>query len=86
MGISEHVITNMVVRKKIEFYTPVNIHPIAMKTKEIDGRLDPTDVDIIACAVENDAVNLVTTDRKLVGNKSIEEEFGLRITHPKDLV
>ena len=73
-------------RGRLESKPVHHIHPIAMKLTEIDSRLDPTDIDIVACAVENDALNLVTIDKKLVGNKSVEEEFGLRITHPKELL
>ncbi len=72
--------------RNIEFYTPINIHNTATRIKEIDTRLDPTDVDIVACAIENNAVNLITLDRKLIGNRAIEEEFGLKIMHPQHLL
>lgn len=72
--------------RNIEFYTPKNIHPIAMRISEIDSRLEPLDVDIVACAIENKAVNLITLDKDLIENKAIEEEFGLKIFHPKSLL
>lgn len=80
------VVSDIIYVRQIEFYTPINIHDVAARIKEIDTRLDPTDVDIVACAIENKADNLVTLDRNLIGNKAIEAEFRLRITHPKDLV
>lgn len=72
--------------RNIEFYMSRDIHSIAARIKEIDRRLDPTDIVIVACAVENNEVNLVTLDRKLIGNKAIEEEFGLKIMHPQHLL
>lgn len=80
------VLENLVQTRKVEFYVPVDIHEISIQIKEADDRIDPTDVDIIACAVENRASNLVTLDKKLIGNKSVERRFNLRIVHPKDLL
>ena len=80
------VLLNLVNIRKVGFYTPVSIHEISKKIKEIDQRLSPTDIDIVACAIEDKAVNLVTLDKKLIGNKTIEREFGLKILHPKDLL
>ena len=80
------VISYIVDARKIEFYIPVGIRDIAAKIKEMDTRLEPTDIDIVACAIENKAINLVTIDAKLIGNKSIEREFGLKIVHPKQLL
>ncbi len=72
--------------RKIGIYTPYDIRVISGKIKEIDTRLDPTDIDIIACTIEDGANNLVTLDKDLIGNKAIEREFNLRIVHPKDLL
>ncbi len=72
--------------RKIGIYTPVEIRDIARKIKETDTRLDSTDVDMVACAVEDGANNLVTLDKSLIGNKAIENEFKLRVVHPKDLL
>ena len=69
--------------RNIEFYTPIDIHIIATRIKEVDDRLDPTDIDIVACAIENKAANLVTLDKDLIENIAIEKEFGLKIMHPK---
>ncbi len=72
--------------RNMEFYMPIDIHSIATRIKEIDTRLDPADIDIAACAIEDKAVNLVTLDKKLIGNKAIEKEFGLKIMHPQQLL
>jgi len=50
-----------------------------------DGRrISPLDAQIVACAIENKA-NLVTLDRKLIGNIAVEKEFSIKIFHPKNL-
>ena len=80
------VLVNLVNIRKVGFYMPEDMHEISKRIKEIDQRLEPTDTDIVACAIENNAMNLVTLDKKLIGNKAIEREFGLKILHPKDLL
>lgn len=80
------VLENLVNTRKVEFYTPVDIHETASQIEDADERIGPTDIDIIACALENKALNLVTLDRKLIGNKAIESGFGLKIMHPKELL
>ena len=72
--------------RKIEIFTPVENSDVIKRIKEIDTRIESTDASIVACAVEDKANNLVTLDKKLIGNRSIEREFGLRISHPKDLI
>lgn len=80
------LITILKTTRKIDIYTPIEIGDIHRRVKEIDPRLNPTDIDIIACTVEDDADNLVTLDKNLIGNKAIESEFELRISHQKDLL
>ena len=53
---------------------------------DIDKRLQPTDIQIVACAIEDNADNLITLDSNLVRNKAIEEKYGLKIWHPKDFI
>ena len=50
---------------------------------ELDKRLEPTDIQIIACAIEDKAVSLVTFDTNLINHKSIKEKYGLNIEHPR---
>jgi|SRR3989338_1792389 len=80
------ILTNVMENGKIEVYMPQNIGELLTKIKDIDSRLQPTDIEIVACAVENEALNLITLDKKLIGNKTLEREFGLKISHPKDLL
>ncbi len=80
------VITDLIGTRKIGFYTPKNIHDILRKIKDLDARITPTDVEIIACAVEHKAANLVTLDRILIENVPMERAFRIRIRHPKDLL
>lgn len=80
------ILTTRKAANKIDIYTPFDIHEIAKRIREIDMRLEPTDIEIIACAIEDGANNLITLDKNLVGNKSIEREFKLRIVHPRDLL
>lgn len=80
------ILSNLKENGKIEIYMPQNIGRLLIRIKEIDSRLDPADIEIVACAIENNAMNLVTLDRNLTGNKAIEREFGLKILHPKELL
>jgi len=72
--------------RNISLYTPRNIGQTLNKILELDTRVGPTDREILACAIEDNAVNLVTLDKDLIGNKRLEKEFGIRIVHPKDLL
>ncbi len=78
--------SNLRKTRKIQIYTPTELHNISRRVKELDTRIRLTDADIVACAIEDNADNLITLDRNLLGNKGIVAEFGLRITHPKDLL
>lgn len=80
------LITALKTARKIDIYTPIEIGDIHRKIREIDTRLNPTDIDIVACAIEDGAKNLVTLDKDLIGNRTIESEFRLRISHPRDLL
>src|SRR3989344_4358181 len=81
---SMDVVTDLISTRKIGFYTPKNIFDISKKIRNLDSRITPIDIEIIACAVEHKAVNLVTLDSVLIENTSIEKEFNIRIRHPKD--
>ena len=58
---------------------------IAVKIREIDPRISPMDSLIVANAI-GDGTNLVTLDKKLIRNQTIEREFGIKIRHPKDIL
>lgn len=69
--LGELLMTTILFRGNDKRHTFLDIDKIASRIREIDTRLEPTDINIIACAIENVA---------------IEREFGLRIMHPKDLL
>ncbi len=71
--------------KKVAFYSPKKVS-IVEELNSLDHRLEPIDASIVAAAIEHKVVNLVTLDRRLIHHKSIEEKFGLRISHPKEFV
>ncbi|MBI2579164.1 MAG: PIN domain-containing protein [Candidatus Aenigmarchaeota archaeon] len=71
--------------RKIGFYSPRDIEDIMKRVKELDKRIYPIDREIVACSLEDKADALVTMNKKLVGNKRIEETFRVRIVHPKAL-
>lgn len=72
--------------RKILFYSPKNIESILNKIVELDSRIDALDREILACAVEDKSDVLVTLDKKLVGNKKLEDSLRIRIFHPKNLL
>lgn len=73
-------------KRKVDYYTPVHIAKVIEDIEEIDNRLEPHDILIVACAIEDKARNLITLDRKLMHHKTIEERYGLRIAHPKEFI
>lgn len=72
--------------RKIEFYSPIDTCNIIEKIKKIDERIKSIDREIVACAVEDKAVVLVSLDTDLIHNEKIEKEFGIKIRHPKELL
>ncbi len=79
-------ISGWIFNQKIDFYVPRNIGEGTSKVKILDSRVKETDAQIYACSVEDNAITLVTLDEDLVSNKKLENEFGVRILHPKELV
>lgn len=79
-------IDTMISARKMIFYSPEDICRITGKIKEIDTRIEKTDREIIACAIEDKAAVLVTLDKDLIHNERIENIFGIRIRHPKELL
>ena len=79
-------IYDMIRAREIKFYSPKKTETIISKIKEIDRRLDPLDVEILACAIENKASVLVTLDDNMLKSEEIQNLFKIRIRHPKDLL
>ncbi|MBI2076487.1 MAG: type II toxin-antitoxin system VapC family toxin [Candidatus Aenigmarchaeota archaeon] len=72
--------------KHVTFYSPKKIADILKDLNGLDNRLGPIDTNIIAASIEHKARNLVTLDKQLVHHKSVEEKFGLTISHPKEFI
>lgn len=73
-------------KRRIEFYSPKRIGKLMEEIYELDKRLEPTDIQIIACAIEDKAVSLVTLDTSLINHISIKEKYGLYIEHPENFI
>ena len=80
------IIDKVIETRKIEFRTPRIIDENIRKIKEIDTRIDPMDMEILACAIEHNADTLVTLDIKLLRNEKIQQIFRIRIIHPRNLI
>ena len=79
------LLADVIDARNIGYFTPRNLK-LAYDVLEVDARLSPTDAAIIACAVEDRVSNLITIDKKLIHNISIEKNFRIRISHPAELV
>lgn len=77
---------HLLVRREIEFYSPKRIGKIMEELHDMDKRLEPTDIQIVACAIEDKADVLVTLDKNLINHKTIKEKYDLTIAHPKDFI
>src|SRR3989344_1004441 len=80
------IITDLIKARKIDFYVPESIGDLIQKIMNLDTRIKPTDAEILACSIEDNAKTLVTLDQVLINNKIIEQNFKIRINHPKELV
>ncbi len=79
------IIDSLIILRKIEFYTPRNIGELLIKIRNLDSRIEPTDAEILACAIEASASALVTLDSKLIHNETLEKKFNIEIKHPCEL-
>lgn len=80
------IVEGLVRKNRIEFSTTKNIDKIANEIAELDKRLETTDRLIVASVIVDNASKLVTLDRNLIHNQSLESNFKIRIAHPRDLV
>ncbi|MBI4896361.1 MAG: hypothetical protein HY832_02330 [Candidatus Aenigmarchaeota archaeon] len=80
------LIAQIVHSRKIEFYAQKDTSGIIETIRTIDPRLTPLDREIVACAVEDQALVLATLDSELIHNQKIEQEFKIKIVHPKELL
>jgi len=58
---------------------------IVDKIKEIDSRIEDTDAIHFANCIQDKGNVFVTFDEKLAENEKLENEFNIRIIHPKNL-
>ncbi len=79
-------INSIVQERKIDFHTPTNLVDIETKLAQLDIRIGPTDVTVLASAIEDNAAYLVTLETNLIEHPKIEKEFRIKIKHPRDLV
>lgn len=55
------------------------------RIKEIDSRVEDIDAIHLANCIQDKGNTFVTFDGKLVENRKLENEFKVKIMHPKDL-
>ena len=80
------IITGFIRTRKIERYSQKKTENISISIHHVDPRIDSLDREILACAIEDNAAILVTLDSKLLNNQKLENAFGIKIRHPKDLI
>lgn len=72
--------------RSIDSYVPSHFGARIEEVHKFDRRLHPTDVQIVACAIEAKAGALVTIDSVLLQANKLQEHFGIQMVHPKELV
>jgi predicted nucleic acid-binding protein len=76
----------MIKKRKIGFVTPrIEAYETSIKIINLDSRIEETDALHYAIAVQEKANAFVTFDEKMVGNKTLEEGFNVKIVHPENL-
>ncbi|ODS42647.1 MAG: hypothetical protein MSIBF_04920 [Candidatus Altiarchaeales archaeon IMC4] len=75
--------SRLIDKRKIDFSSPqFKTYKILEEIKAIESRTEPMDALNLATAIAENASVFVTMDDKLVGNKKLESEFGIKIRHP----
>ncbi len=73
-------------KQKIGFAAPKpETYQIVSRVISLDSRIEPTDALHYALAVQEKAGAFVTFDQKMVENRTLEKEFGVKIIHPENL-
>lgn len=79
-------VDSLIRKRKIKFSTlKYDSIKTLGKIKEIDSRVEDADAIHLANCIQDKGNTFVTIDEKLVGNKKLENEFKIKIMHPKDL-
>jgi len=80
------IFDRMIRKRKIRFVTPATeAYETAVKVIKLDSRIENTDALHYAIAVQEKSNAFVTFDGKMVGNKILEKEFGVKIIPPENL-
>lgn len=61
-----------------------NFH-IVDRIKELDSRVEDMDAVHLANCIQDKGIVFVTLDEKLIGNRNLEKESNMKISHPEDL-
>ncbi len=72
--------------RKMEFYSPKDTGTILNDIQKADERIGSIDREILASAFEDKADALITLDRELIKNKTLEKLLRIKIVHPKDML
>jgi len=76
----------LIQKRKIKFFTPLkSTYLTAYEVMNSDTRIEPTDAINYAMAVQENADTFVSFDEKLLDNPTLENVFGVKVLHPKDL-
>jgi len=80
------ILEDFIQKRSIVYATPaMKAYHIAVRIAELDPRVENADALHYAVAVQENASTFVTLDTALIGHKTLEKEFGVRVTHPSDL-
>ncbi len=77
---------SLIKRRKTMFATgDFNAYDLTAKIKNIETRIEPSDALHLAIAIQHKANVFVTLDEKIIHNRDLEKEFGIKILHPSEL-
>jgi len=76
----------LVKTKRISLVSIKNTEDLVIKIKEEYPVITPNDRLIVACVIASGTKTLVTLDNKLIRNNKLQQDFKIKIVHPKDLL
>jgi len=80
------IVSRLIDKRKINFSSPqFKTYAIVEKIKTIETRAEPMDTLNLATAIADNASVFVTFDATLLENKKLENEFGIKIKHPREI-
>lgn len=76
----------LVQNRKMKFVgTVFEVYEKISEMKETDYKTEPLDALHLSIAITSNASTFVTLDKKLIHNHELENKFGIKILHPKEL-